>query len=574
MNDVHDDTFDATPEAFKTSVASVSVLVAADVLLCKSQWSRTWARLLLEASSLSQLETTTRDLMGMEGPAPAQPSKVSGEAAAEIPEGQAQGDGEGDGTGAGKANAARPDDEDEGVDGTNTDDAQAQAAEASSTGKETLDSFQKGLSLSRINRFHLKTTIMSGSAHAKILGLTDVNSIFVRKLELQLENALWRVAGQLENSQDMTVRVCEPNKNDIFLMNYPASHGRQQLPFTGRVAQGGSQAGSAQHFLCTVFGLNFYVEQLPEKNGISAPAWCCRVVARADLAFWEIVHARFKVIIKRGDAIEWHGLGLGEADNAPSDSDLANLDVKVLLPQDDVSQEQRDKDQTSLGVDASVPEGKDNEDNEDAITKDTQVPEPHAVPSTESTEPKTDKEMDMGPGSKPTSNVMRGIHIDFHVDYLAPVPNLDEKLQAELRTRREKAEKSARQLMEKSVKKVSKKGVKWDQIVDAEERAAAIEQQMRNEQEADRLAKEAVEKCQMATTVALTRMASADERTSRSQRSKQMQEALHHAQQEAKGQPQPSIRDDDLAGNGYGILAAQCAAEQAAVAGGTIHDKS
>ncbi|CAE7686598.1 unnamed protein product [Symbiodinium microadriaticum] len=576
MNNVHDDTFDDTPQAFKKSLASVSVLVAADVLMCKSQWCRTWATLLLHASTLSQLEASARELMGLP-PVPEQPSKAhsaedsnadaSGVTAAKLPEGDGgQGEGEGDGDDADKA---VPEEEaDEPVDPAGPDDAPAAEVQ------ETLESFQKGLSLSRINRFHIKTTIMSGSAHAEILGLKQVNSIFVRKLELHLENALWRIAGELENSRDMVVRVCEPNKHDVFVMSYPALHGRQRLPFVGRVVQGGSQAGSSQHFLCTVFGLNFYVEQLPEKHGVSAPAWSCKVVTRADLAFWEIVRANFRVIIRRGDATEWHGLGLG---NAPSDSDLANLDVKVLIPHD-VAREKN-----NLGLGARVPGAADNEDissktREDKGTEDLHVPD---VPETaQATETETDKfekkgqamgdmNMGSGSGSNPTPNVMPGIHIDFHVDYLTPVANLDDKLQAELRTRREKAEKSARQLLEKSVKKVAKKGAKWDQIADAQERAAVIEQQMQNEQEADRLAKEAVEKCTMATTVTLARMASADERTSRSQRSKQMQEALQHAQQEAKGQQQPSIVDDDMAGNGYGMLAAVCAAEQAAIAGGT-----
>ncbi|CAE7380981.1 unnamed protein product, partial [Symbiodinium microadriaticum] len=573
MNNVHDDTFDATPQAFKKSLASVSVLVAADVLMCKSQWCRTWAKLLLHASTLSQLEASARDLMGLptapEQASKADPAAEANAGASKLPEGDGPGQGgEGDGPGDGTDKTVPEEDEDEPVDPTDPDDA-------TNTGIETLDSFQKGLSLSRINRFHIKTTIMSGSAHAEILGLKQVNSIFVRKLELHLENALWRIAGKLESSQDMVVRVCEPNKHDVFVMNYPALHGRQQLPFMGRVVQGGSQAGSSQHFLCTVFGLNFYVEQLPEKHGISAPAWSCKVVTRADLAFWEIVRANFRVIIRRGDATEWHGLGLGDGENAPSDSDLANLDLKVLIPHD-VAREKKDP-----GLGARVPGAADDEDDanrkphEDRDTQDINVP--HVLETAPSTETETDRlekkgQEDMGPGSNPTPNVMPGIHIDFHVDYLTPVANLDDKLQAELRTRREKAEKSARQLLEKSVKKVAKKGAKWDHITDAQERAAVIEQQMQNEQEADRLAKEAVEKCTMATTVTLTRMASADERTSRSQRSKQMQEALQHAQQEAKGQQQPSIVDDDMAGNGYGMLAAVCAAEQAAVAGGTIHD--
>ena len=493
MNNVHDETFDATAQAFKKSLAPVSVLVAADVLMCKSQWCRTWATLLLQASTLSQLEASARDLMGLPAapahateqaskadPAAASNAGASGVAAANLPEGDGDGQGDGDGT----DKTVPEEDED---DPTDPDDAQA--AGANITGKETLDSFQKGLSLSRINRFHIKTTIMSGSAHAEILGLKQVNSIFVRKLELHLENALWRLAGNLENSQDMVVRVCEPNKHDVFVMNYPALHGRPQLPFMGRVVQGGSQAGTSQHFLCTVFGLNFYVEQLPEKHGVSAPAWSCKVVTRADLAFWEIVRANFRVIIRRGDATEWHGLGLGDGDNAPSDSDLANLDVKVLIPHD-VAQEKN-----NLGLGARVPGATDDEDvnsktKEDRDTQDINVPE--TAPCTENETDKSDKlehkgqgDMNMGnmgpgsgSGSNPTPNVMPAIHIDFHVDYLTTVANLDDKLQAELRTRREKAEKSARQLLEKSVKKVAKKGVKWDQITDAQERAAVIEQQM------------------------------------------------------------------------------------------------
>ena len=489
--------------AYQAALRSFSALVAVDNLMSKGQWVELWSKLLLGASTLQELEANARKEMGLPPPDDLSAKQVRKELGPETA--QAGGDG---GGGDNADNAVK-----DKADGGDDSDAEAEAAEADphqthGTGPDSPDDFTKGIRLARVNSYCPTPNMLGGHPDAESLGLSDVNTVTLRRLELQLEDALWRLATAMEESSSMELFALA-NKSEAIQMKYPSSE-TQFLPYVGRVVQGGRQPHGQQQFLCQVFGISFYVEPLPEKSGICVPAWSCRVVTRADMAFWELKRTLHKVKLQSV---------LNKQQLAP--------DFKVTLP----SEMQNPQTQTSPDKEKNESDG--------ATPSDAAA----SAPEDQATLAKDQ------------------LMLEFHMNALVPSSKLDEKMENDLKGRKERAEKSARQLVEKSVRTKSKKGTKWELIEDANERAAAIEQQMQHEKEADRLADEAVAKCEMLSHVPLSRMASAEERTARSQRSRMMQEALETAKQEAAGTATAVVEDDESI-HRVGLAAVVLAAEK------------
>lgn len=131
--------------------------------------------------------------------------------------------------------------------------------------------------------------------------------------------------------------------------------------------------------------------------------------------------------------------------------------------------------------------------------------------------------------------------IECSLQSLVPLPGLQDKLDKDLAHQKEKAEKVAKTLIEKAVKgAVAKKGSKRKQRDSADgpeetseqklQRANEIEAKAKHDQEKlDLMLKEHSQTVQMKTTVPLSKIASLEDRSSRSARAILMQDAAEQA---------------------------------------------
>ena len=355
--------------------------------------------------------------------------------------------------------------------------------------------------------------MFTGSLQAKSLGLSEFtfSSSFFKCLQAKLEAALWEhyLVSKTQENENVLVNM-SAKKTETFV-KFPICPDLQ-LPFVGKVTM-----MKTKHSLpfVTLFGVPFWIDDCQSVD-ILIPAWSCKTVTRADIAYFKMQTKKCKVVIIN----EGHEGG-SEQEPLPK--------LSVFLVQVESAGTGSDDDN-----DASV----------DVVPK--------------------------------WGLSHRHCTTDAFLTNLVPLPDVQAKVEKEITLQKTRAEKQARSEVEKFLKqrkeqtqgqsqaktkkgKAAKGGASSsvDHLADAlyvdglpddpRDKIRALESMVETQEKLDSVIQKAKDKIVVPSKVAITKMASEEARTSASGRAKAMQEALAAAKLADEGKGQTETEDTSAA---------------------------
>eukprot|EP00438_Fugacium_kawagutii_P003613 Skav205174 [mRNA] locus=scaffold1525:100932:107575:- [translate_table: standard] len=340
-------------------------------------------------------------------------------------------------------------------------------------------------------------SVFATSLEATSLGLEKMqfSSAFFKFLQSQLEAALWQSYLKQNTREADTVIVNLAAKKTEIMVKYPICS-ELKLPYVGKVTM--VKTKTCLPFV-TLFGVPFYIED-PQSSDILVPAWNCKTVTRADVAYFKMHSQPCKVVL---------------IDVQPSHS------------------------------------GTDQDDRADPVVPCLSVELVHA--------PEGSTDFELVPSWALSYSYCVA---DATLTSLVPLPDVQEKVTKEVNMQQQRAEKQARTQVEQFLKqrkdsnqqhnakgKKSKastsKGSAVDQLAeslyvhglpeDPAEKVVALQELLATSEKLDNIIEQAKKKISVPDRVAITKMASEEARTTSSGRHKAMQDALMAAKREEEG---------------------------------------
>lgn len=362
--------------------------------------------------------------------------------------------------------------------------------------------------LSMVNTFTNSMTgqsLFENSWEANNLGLQKMkfSSAFFKVLQSKLEAALWQYYVLATTHEDENVVVNITSKKVETYVKYPIAHDLE-LPYVGKVTM--VKTRTSLPFV-TLFGVPFWIEDCQSAD-IMVPAWSCKTVTRADIAYFKMQTKKCKIVL-----VASHG----------------SADTK----------EKNDKDMNADHAPAA-------DDPQIAVTITVDMPTVTG-----------NSEFELVPE---WALKHRYCICDATLTSLVPLPDVTAKVSKEVTLQQQRAEKSARSQVEQFLKqrkeadastaaKAKKGSKKGNTSVDAlaetlfvdglpddpAEKVRALETMVKTSEKLDTIIELAKGKITMPTRLGITKMASEEARTSASGRAKAMQDALEAAKRAEQG---------------------------------------
>lgn len=262
-----------------------NTIAACDSLLTATDWASTWRSLLKESSTIDGLINAASQRLGIAIPSAVENKKK----------------GEGDtGGGQSKASSASKDSKSEEKTKEEEESNVKKEKGADTDAVDAVDNDEEDTinlsSLKCVNALRLPymTSLLEASPEAKALGLQVVSASLVRRVEIELERALWPMWTDFASEEEnhVLINMSTSTKSEMVMVKYPTS-AKLSLPFRGRVTCSPSSNKTPRQFLTKMFGISFFVE--PALENICVPAWSVKSTTRQDQAYFEQVVTKIKM---------------------------------------------------------------------------------------------------------------------------------------------------------------------------------------------------------------------------------------------------------------------------------------
>lgn len=382
-------------------------------------------------------------------------------------------------------------------------------------------------------------SLFEKSAEAISLGLQNLkfSSAFLKIVQTKLEAALWEHYLRLKTGENQNVIVNLSSKKIETYVGYPIEK-TLELPYVGKVTM--IKTKTSLPFV-TLFGVPFYIEDCQSAD-IMVPAWSCKSVTRADIAYFKMKTSRVKLLL----VVRKHPSQPSESkveEGKSEDPGAAGAAVSKEMSEADFS----------MSIDLCAGTG----EHEWEIVPEEALKHRYCI-------------------------------CDGTVTSLVPLPDVEAKVTKEVGLQQQRAEKSARTQVESFLKQrkdtqtqggpkqkrsggakagASKGANSVDALAeslfvdglpeDPKAKVVALEELVKTQENLDKIIEQAKSKITVPDRLGITKMASEEARTTSSGRAKAMQDALEAAKRaEERGLPAESHEsaDDSKLGLGLGAL--------------------
>ncbi len=390
------------------------------------------------------------------------------------------------------------------------------------------------------------------SMEARSLGLQNMkfSSAFLKIVQTKLEAALWEHYLMMNTGENENVIVNLSSKKIETYVGYPIKEDLE-LPYVGKVTMIKTKTSLP---LVTLFGVPFFVEDCQSAD-IMVPAWSCKSVTRADIAYFKMKTSPIKLllVVRTGNKSRSK-----ESEESKSEDAAASTASPTIISEADFSM--------SMHLCSGFHEWE--------IVPEWALKDRYCI-------------------------------CDATLTSLVPLPDVQSKVAKEVGLQQQRAEKSARSQVESFLKhrkdsaqtsqgsskqkrsggaKASKGANSVEALAeslfvdglpeDPKAKVIALEELVKTQENLDKVIEQAKSKITMPDRLGITKMASEESRTTSSGRAKAMQDALEAAKRaEERGlsaESQESSADSKL---GLGLGALRTRAEKM-IGGPVVNKKS